>query len=101
MPQADQERLIDDYIMDVLRRRRDTKTDVYDVITMVCIDTKWGREVPWLPSNSGNCHAHLRASINRLRRRGLVMVEISQNGSHRFLLLTNPLEQFTRQVHES
>ena len=101
MSQADEEKILDDYILNVLERRRGTRTDMYDILTMTAIDDKWGGDTPRLLGNSQTCHKFLQEAIERLRLRKLIMVEISQDGSHKFLLLTDPLEQFTRQVHET
>ena len=93
------EEFLDNWVLGALRRRGNQKCDFHDFFTMSAIDDKWGAETPVLLANSQTCKKYLSESLERLLDKKLLRrleVPVGQT----FYELCDPLESFTRQVHE-
>lgn len=94
---------LDAWVLETLRRREGMVTDFSDFFTMAGIDSKWGADTPRAIASSQTCHKNLEASLARLVEANLVLVQqvrVEQVLRGKNYRLTDPLEQFTRQVHK-
>lgn len=102
-----EEQELDDWVLSTLKRREGMVTDIHDFFTSAAIDSKWGADTPRAISNSNTCGKNLDDSLARLVAAKLIRVRSLRTGQDQFAkpiarnyTLTDPLEQFTRQVHQ-